>query len=71
MTSALLHPFSKPSSDNFRTLVRSEGVRVWDDEGNEYIDGLGSLWYCQVGHNRTELVQAITKQLQTLSLIHI
>ena len=27
MTSALLHPFSKPSSDNFRTLVRSEGVR--------------------------------------------
>ena len=39
MTSALLHPFSKPSSDNFRTLVRSEGVRVWDDEGNEYMDG--------------------------------
>ena len=70
MTSALLHPFSKPSSDNFRTLVRSEGVRVWDDEGNEYIDGLGSLWYCQVGHNRTELVQAITNQLQTLSSYH-
>ena len=70
MTSALLHPFSKPSSDNFRTLVRSEGVRVWDDEGNEYIDGLGSLWYCQVGHNRTELVQAINKQLQTLSSYH-
>ena len=70
MTSALLHPFSKPSSDNFRTLVRSEGVRVWDDEGNEYIDGLGSLWYCQVGHNRAELVQAITSQLQTLSSYH-
>ena len=70
MTSALLHPFSKPSSDNFRTLVRSEGVRVWDDEGNEYIDGLGSLWYCQVGHNRAELVQAITNQLQTLSSYH-
>ncbi|GIS34700.1 MAG: aspartate aminotransferase family protein [Acidimicrobiaceae bacterium] len=70
MTSALLHPFSKPSSDNFRTLVRSEGVRVWDDEGNEYIDGLGSLWYCQVGHNRAEIVQAITNQLQTLSSYH-
>ena len=70
MTSALLHPFSKPSSDNFRTLIRSEGVRVWDDEGNEYIDGLGSLWYCQVGHNRAELVQAITNQLQTLSSYH-
>ena len=70
MTSALLHPFSKPSSNSFRTLVRSEGVRVWDDEGNEYIDGLGSLWYCQVGHNRTELIQAITSQLETLSSYH-
>ncbi|MBT95624.1 MAG: aspartate aminotransferase family protein [Acidimicrobiaceae bacterium] len=70
MTSALLHPFSKPSSNNFRTLVRSEGVRVWDNEGNEYIDGLGSLWYCQVGHNRTELIQAITSQLETLSSYH-
>ena len=70
MTSALLHPFSKPSSNNYHTLVRSEGVRVWDDKGNEYIDGLGSLWYCQVGHNRPELIQAITSQLQTLSSYH-
>ncbi|MEC7923946.1 MAG: aminotransferase class III-fold pyridoxal phosphate-dependent enzyme [Actinomycetota bacterium] len=70
MTSALLHPFSKPSSNEYRTLVRSEGVRVWDDQGNEYIDGLSSLWYCQVGHNRPELIQAIANQLQTLSSYH-
>ncbi len=70
MTSALLHPFSKPSSNEYRTLVRSEGVRVWDDTGKEYIDGLGSLWYCQVGHNRPELIQAITEQLKTLSSYH-
>ncbi len=43
MIPALLHAFSKPTSENFHTLVRSEGVRVWDDKGNEYIDGLGGL----------------------------
>ncbi|MED5264895.1 MAG: aminotransferase class III-fold pyridoxal phosphate-dependent enzyme, partial [Actinomycetota bacterium] len=45
-------------------------VRVWDDQGNEYIDGLASLWYCQVGHNRPELIEAIASQLKTLSSYH-
>ena len=70
MIPALLHAFSKPTSENFHTLVRSEGVRVWDDKGNEYIDGLGGLWYCQVGHGRPELIDAITEQLQKMSSYH-
>ena len=67
MIPALLHAFSKPTSENFHTLVRSEGVRVWDDKGNEYIDGLGGLWYCQIGHGRPELIDAITEQLKKIS----
>ena len=67
MIPALLHAFSKPTSENFKTLVRSEGVRVWDENGKEYIDGLGGLWYCQVGHSRPELIDAITEQLKKLS----
>ena len=70
MIPALLHAFSKPTSENFHTLVRSEGVRVWDDKGNEYIDGLGGLWYCQIGHGRPELIDAITEQLQKMSSYH-
>ena len=67
-TPALLHPFSKPSSNSYHRLVRAEGVRVWDDRGNEYIDALGSLWYCQVGYGRREIIDAITKQLEQLSV---
>ena len=70
MIPGLLHAFSKPTSENFHTLVRSEGVRVWDDKGNEYIDGLGGLWYCQIGHGRPELIDAITEQLQKMSSYH-
>ncbi len=63
-TPRLLHPFAKPAKDSFRSLVRAEGVRVWDDTGREYIDGLGSLWYCQVGYGRTEVIEAIERELR-------
>jgi len=68
MIPKLLHPYAKPAKDSadFRHLVKSEGVRLWDDKGNEYIDALGSLWYCQVGYGRSEMIEAITEQMQTL-----
>lgn len=69
MTPRLLHPYTKPAKakDKFRELVRGEGVRLWDSEGNEYIDGMGSLWLCQVGHGRKEIAAAVEKQLSTLA----
>jgi adenosylmethionine-8-amino-7-oxononanoate aminotransferase len=68
MPPKLLHPFGKPAAESFRQLVRAEGVRIWDDKGNEYIDGLGSLWYCQVGYGRTEIIDAIESQLRTMTV---
>ncbi|MFT7474506.1 MAG: putrescine aminotransferase [Verrucomicrobiales bacterium] len=70
MPPKLLHAFAKPSQEHFVTLVRSEGVRVWDDTGKEYLDGLGSLWYCQVGHGRDQIIDAVTMQMKTLGSYH-
>lgn len=67
---ALLHAFAKPTQENFVTLVRGDGVRVWDDRGNEYLDALASLWYCQVGHARHEIIDAVTDQMRTLGSFH-
>ena len=69
MKPKLLHPYAKPAKDKekFRELVRAEGVRLWDSEGNEYIDGMGSLWLCQVGHGRTEIADAVRDQLTTIA----
>ncbi len=68
MPPKLLHPFGKPAADGFRQLVKAEGVRLWDDQGNEYIDGLGSLWFCQVGYGRQEIIDAVTEQMQTMTV---
>ena len=63
---AFLHPFAKPTKDNFTKLVRGKGALVWDDKGNELVDGMASLWYCAVGHGRKEIADAVAKQIETL-----
>ena len=69
----LWHPFADMASvraDEF-VLVRGEGVHVWDDAGNRYLDGSASLWYCNVGHGRTEIADAVSEQLRTLETYSI
>lgn len=51
------------------TLERGQGARVWDVEGNEYIDALGGIAVNSLGHNHPALVKAI--QDQAAKLIHI
>ncbi len=69
----LLHPFSYPAKPegDYINIVRGEGVRVFDDTGKAYIDGIASLWLCQVGHGRPELLEAITSQLNELASYNI
>lgn len=66
MTRSFLHPFAKPSSTDFVQIVRAEGAVVWDSEGRELIDGFANLWNCLVGHGRTEIAEAVSKQILTV-----
>ena len=48
------------------TLVRGQGVRVWDDAGKEYLDLVGGWAVCTLGHCHPALVKAIADQARTL-----
>jgi len=68
MTNALLHPFSppvKPEAD-YLEIVRGEGSLVFDVDGKGYVDGIANLWLCQVGHGRTEIIDAVTEQMHRI-----
>ena len=67
---AFLHPFTRPTADDFLTIVRGEGAVVHDDRGRAYVDAMASLWYCNVGHGRAEIADAVAAQLRTLSSYH-
>ena len=67
-----LHAFGRPSAgpEAFIKIVSGEGAVVHDDVGNRYVDALASLWYCNVGHGRTEIIDAVTAQMRTLEVFH-
>ena len=72
MPSAFLHPFARPAAEpaSFITIVRGEGALVWDDAGKEYVDALAGLWYCNVGHGRDEIADAVADQQRRLGGFH-
>ncbi|GAB2759089.1 aspartate aminotransferase family protein [Salinifilum aidingensis] len=65
---ALWHPFADMFAveQDRMTLERGEGVWVHDDRGRRYLDGTASLWYCNVGHGRQEIVDAVAEQMRRL-----
>jgi adenosylmethionine-8-amino-7-oxononanoate aminotransferase len=68
--SPFLHPFTPPRKDTFLTIAGGKAAIVWDDAGNEYIDGMASLWYVNIGHGRTEMADAIAAQARKLAAYH-
>lgn len=57
------------------TFARGEGVWLWDDQGNKYLDALAGIAVCGIGHSHPKLVKAISEQAGTLihtsNLYHI
>ena len=72
-TSALAHtvlhftPGKLLRSGAAPVFVRGEGIRIWDQEGNSYIDGLAGLFSVQIGHGRADIAAAAGEQMKTLA----
>lgn len=50
-------------------IVKTEGVYLYDESGNKYIDAISS-WYTSVyGHCHPHMVQKVTEQVQTMDQI--
>ncbi len=47
-------------------IVRGEGCRVWDKEGNEYLDLYGGHAVISIGHSHPHYVRAVSRQLEQL-----
>ncbi|PHT53679.1 hypothetical protein CQW23_08141 [Capsicum baccatum] len=51
-------------------IEKSEGSFVYDNKGRKYLDTLAGLWCTALGGNEPRLVDAATKQLNTLPFYH-
>jgi acetylornithine/N-succinyldiaminopimelate aminotransferase len=48
------------------TLVRGQGVRLYDAEGREYLDLLSGIGVASLGHAHPSLARAVSEQAETL-----
>ena len=49
-----------------RLMVAAQGCYYTDNHGKKIFDGLSGLWCCGLGHGRSEITEAATRQLATL-----
>ena len=73
---ALGESYIAPTYNRFPlALVKGEGVKVWDADGNEYLDCLAGIAVCNLGHCHPRVSAAISEQAGRLmhvsNLYHI
>ncbi|WP_204112403.1 aspartate aminotransferase family protein [Shimia biformata] len=71
---AHLHPYTnarKLEAEGPRVMDRGDGVFVYDDQGNEYIEALAGLWSVAVGFGEDRLQKAASEQMAKLPYYHV
>jgi 4-aminobutyrate--pyruvate transaminase len=68
-----LHPYTQLrqlEKEGPLVIVRGDGVRVIDEHGNAYIEGMAGLWCASLGFSDRRLADAAARQLQVLPYYH-
>lgn len=51
-------------------IVRGQGVRVFDEDGRDYIEGLAGLWCTALGFDETRLADVAAEAMRRLPFYH-
>ncbi|WP_339489804.1 aspartate aminotransferase family protein [Pseudomonas sp. EL_65y_Pfl2_R95] len=54
------------NAEGARVMVKGQGLNLWDNDGNRFLDGMSGLWCTNLGYGRQDLVAAATSQLEQL-----
>jgi len=66
---SIWHPYTRHSAlagEPFPVIARGEGIYLYDEQGNRYLDAVSSWWACNLGHSHPRLVEAISRQSREL-----
>ena len=64
-----LHPFTDfkaLAKKGSRVIERADGIHLWDTDGQKILDAMSGLWCVNVGYGQRALIDAATRQLETL-----
>jgi len=70
----VVHPYTNleqhQKMDPF-VISGGEGVHVWDEKGNKYLEGMAGLWCTSLGYSEQRLIDAATRQLEKMPFTHV
>lgn len=70
----LFHPYTnlaKHPETGPLVITRGQGVRVFDEDGKDYIEGLAGLWCTALGWGEERLAEVAAEQMRTLPFYHL
>lgn len=68
-----LHPYTNIRAHEEHgpfVITRGDNIYVWDDDNNQYIEGMAGLWCTSLGFSEQRLIDAAVRQLGTLPYTH-
>ncbi|MGE5504569.1 MAG: aspartate aminotransferase family protein [Actinomycetota bacterium] len=71
---AVFHPYTnlvRHAETGPLVITRGQGVRVFDEAGRDYIEGLAGLWCTALGWGEERLVEAAARQMRQLPFYHL
>ncbi|ARJ67574.1 aminotransferase [Magnetospirillum sp. ME-1] len=71
---SVLHPYTnlkRHPEVGPLVITRGEGVKVYDEAGKDYIEGLAGLWCTSLGWGEERLVEAAAAQMRRLPFYHL
>jgi acetylornithine/N-succinyldiaminopimelate aminotransferase len=68
-TKDLADKYIFPTYKRSLALIRGEGSRVWDEDGKEYLDFVGGIAVCALGHSSPIVTKALDEQSR--KLVHV
>lgn len=69
--STIIYPTTNLKHTETLTVEKGEGVYIYDNKGNKYIEGLAGLWCTSLGYGNQEIIDAAAEQMGKLSYSHM
>jgi 4-aminobutyrate--pyruvate transaminase len=71
---SVLHPYTNLAAHPAKgplVMTRGQGIRVFDETGKDYIEGMSGLWCTSLGFSEPRLVEAARRQMEELPFYHL
>jgi len=67
---SMTHVFHRTPRQPLESVVRGEGVRLYDKHGKGYIDASGGAAVSCLGHGHPDIIAAVKQQLDEVAYVH-